>query len=187
MQIKYPVEDYIRFLASQRKTDMVGVVIGVLYGVVVEDLFEYTNIKKIYLVDPYEYYTGYTIIHGSDMDKVYRETKELFEERYGDKVEFIRLKSEDAHTLIPDNRDFVHIDANPHYTYISRDIKLYWPKICKGGILGGKGYKYKYSGITAAVEEFAFANKLKLYWTEYIKDGHGMYNHNWWYKKDENK
>ena len=45
--------------------------------------------------------------------------------------------SEDAVDDIPEKLDFVYIDGNHAYEYVKKDIGLYYPKLKKGGVIGG--------------------------------------------------
>jgi hypothetical protein len=61
--------------------------------------------------------------------------------------------------------DWVFIDANHEYKYIKENLKIWTPKVRKGGIVSGHDYKNpkekgKGWGITKAVDEFVPKNKL---------------------------
>ena len=67
---------------------------------------------------------------------------------------------------IPDNLDFVYIDGNHQYEFVAKDIKTYYPKLKKGGVLGGhdmyNGFCSEHNGVVQAVAEFAIKNNLQL-------------------------
>lgn len=53
----------------------------------------------------------------------------------------IRSSSKNAVDLFEDESlDFVYIDANHKYDFVKEDIKLWFPKVRKGGILSGHDY-----------------------------------------------
>ena len=115
------------------------------------------DIKKLYLIDPYEgYWDG-----GKDNKfrgpAYMRKTKITMKhdlENYKDKIKNIYAKSSDAIKDIPDNIDFIYIDGDHSYEAVSSDINLYYNKVRKGGIFGGDDYKEEYPGSMKAVDEF---------------------------------
>lgn len=53
----------------------------------------------------------------------------------------LRLNSEEAAIHFADNSlDFVYIDADHSYESVKRDLQAWYPKVRKGGILGGHDY-----------------------------------------------
>ena len=53
----------------------------------------------------------------------------------------IRATSEVASDIFADGSlDFVYIDANHAYDFVKQDIELWYPKVKKGGYLGGHDY-----------------------------------------------
>ena len=58
-----------------------------------------------------------------------------------DRCYMIRANSKHAVDLFEDESlDFVYIDANHKYDFVKEDIKLWYPKVRKGGILSGHDY-----------------------------------------------
>ena len=79
--------------------------------------------------------------------------------KYGNKVKFIRAFSEKAAKLIEDNSlDFAYIDGNHQYEFVKKDIELYYPKVKKGGIVGGDDYT---SSPETETEKFSESRKFK--------------------------
>ena len=75
----------------------------------------------------------------------------------------IRLTSTEASNLYADNSlDFVFIDANHSYEFIKDDIKHWYPKVKKGGILAGHDYWSDWPGVIQAVDEFISKNNYSL-------------------------
>ena len=77
----------------------------------------------------------------------------------------LKMSSLKAATLFPDQYfDLVFIDADHHYETTKADIKAWWPKIKKGGVLSGHDYSLNvtkrthHKGVTQAVDEI-FGNK----------------------------
>lgn len=95
-------------------------------------------------------------------------------EPFKDKIEFIKKRSIDAVDDVPNNLDFVYIDADNDYLPVLNDIKSYYPKVKKGGIISGDDFSAEYHGVAKAVLEFASENHLKVL-------GRGM---DWWMIKE---
>ena len=94
--------------------------------------------------------------------------------KYGDKVEFIRKLSENATEHIEDGSlDFMYIDGNHQYEFVKKDIELYYPKVKKGGIIGGDDYtsspetETEGFGVFKAVNEFFKKKKINFYDTDW--------------------
>ena len=127
-----------------------GVEIGVQVGYNAMTMFTNLNIKKLYLVDPWE-----------EFPKQY----EIAMKRLSPfKSNFVVIKkySENAVNDIEDNLDFVYVDGNHSYDYVKKDINLYYPKLRKGGIIGGDDFSIDFQGVCKAVLEFVEKNGLTL-------------------------
>jgi hypothetical protein len=97
------------------------------------------------------------------MDVMYQGMLDL--ERHNPAVKVYRCSSVEGANLFPDECfDCVYIDANHSYEGCSEDIKVWWPKVRMGGIMGGHDYgnwkikhgadKGKRFGVQQAVDEF---------------------------------
>jgi len=112
--------------------------IGTDFGRLTEQILEMNKNITVYCVDPYLSYSDYEdTINEKTGDCVYFNTKKRLEERFGDRVIFIRKKSEDAVHDIPDNIDILYIDGNHKYSYVIKELELYWPKIKESGYIIG--------------------------------------------------
>lgn len=58
--------------------------------------------------------------------------------------------------------DFVFIDANHAYEFVKEDIKLWRPKIRKGGLIAGHDYGGRHRGVAEAVQESFNIDNLLL-------------------------
>ena len=77
-------------------------------------------------------------------------------------VNFITCDSQYASRLYDDNTiDFLWCDANHHYEYVSTELRTFWPKIKKEGILAGDDYNEK--EVQKAVKEFCMGLKDNEY------------------------
>lgn len=91
------------------------------------------------------------------------------------KTEFARERrvmlvthSVEAARMVPDELDFVFVDANHYYPYVMRDLQAWAPKLRKGGILIGHDYnaphEYRQNrwGVKAAVDDFVAEKEWEL-------------------------
>lgn len=147
--------------------DLIGVEIGVDCGDGAQFILKTLDVKKLFLVDPYAEYeefkgnTGWANVTQQDFDGRFRDAKEKLE-KFRDKTEFIRKRSEDAARDIPDGLDFVYIDGNHEYKFAKHDMELYYPKLKRGGILCGDNFESVFPGVARAVLEFTDEYGLKI-------------------------
>jgi len=84
----------------------------------------------LYCVDPYISYNEYDDgINNVTGDGLYNKTRTHLTSLYGERVKFIRKFSEEALSDIPECIDFLYIDGNHDYTYVTKDLELYYPKV----------------------------------------------------------
>lgn len=121
---------------------------------------------------------------------------------YENRSVMVRASSELASTMFADESlDFVYIDANHAYDFVVQDIKLWYPKVKKGGYLCGHDYidmnwngdpnfapngkdKFIWSGdtffgvfgVNPAVDEFCQQNSYEPYVSN-------EWCGSWWFKK----
>lgn len=151
----------IEYISKHTDGELVGVEIGVFSGLNAMSILKTLPIKKLYLVDPYKKYIGkHNKYHDTQLQ--YEQAKEQLKE-YKDKIEFIRLESEIAIDKIPDNLDFVYIDGNHLYPFVKRDIQMYYPKVKKGGVLGGHDFYYIWPRLIVAVISFCIREHKMLH------------------------
>ena len=180
--IQYNIRSFDRFLKSTKKKNLVGVEIGVHDGWHALDIMESLPISKLILIDPYKAYRDYYESVGNP-----RKTQKALDERmkvaqkilkkYGNSVEFIRKFSDEAAEHIKDNSlDFIYIDGNHQYEFVKKDIEAYYPKVKKGGIIGGDDYTHSPEteserfGVFKAANEFFKKLKKKI----------SFYQRDWW-------
>lgn len=156
-----PAIVYIRDKFGQ---GLIGAEIGVYKGDNAEFILKILKPTILYLVDPWNNFldTDSNEIIGETQ---YIETQQRLKE-YGNK-RLIKRTSQEANKLFKDEEfDFVYIDADHHYDSITNDLKLWYPKIKKGGVLAGHDYHKSMEGIVMAVNEFCVDNKLQLMYAE---------------------
>ena len=113
--------------------ELVGAEIGVREGYNAKSILLQLNIKKLYLVDPFVSYVEIGLPKETCSIKV----PQKILRRFKDKIEFVRLTSERAVNCVPNNLDFVYIDASHQADDVRNDITSWYKKIKQGGILAG--------------------------------------------------
>ncbi len=129
------------------QTGWVGVEIGVAQGWSSE-LFLKHGVRFMYLIDPW---------WGGDGDYVAFIRKMT---PYQDRYATFRMPSAEAERFMP-MVDFVFVDGDHRYEWVSSDLAFYWPKVRAGGVLCG--HDYVNTGdcqVARAVDEFA-ADRMK--------------------------
>mgnify|MGYP001181641420 FL=1 len=120
--------------------DGVGVEIGVYQGHFSEHLLKNWG-GVLYMVDPWRPLENY--IDKSNPKDRYENINETIKniEGYDDRGLMMRMTSYQASKMFPDNSlDFVYIDANHSYESVKEDLKVWYPKVSKGGYLFGDDY-----------------------------------------------
>jgi len=116
--------------------------IGVEFGYNARDILDnFNQIEKLFLIDPFD---------GSLNKKQWWEEGKILSQcqksigEYSDKVVYIKKKSWEAISDIPDNSlDFIHIDGAHHVHGVIMDIVYWWPKMKEGSIFSGHDYYSK--------------------------------------------
>ena len=135
-------------LLNENRFDMaklfygIGVEVGVADGTYANAILGTNpNVVKLYGVDPYAPYRGYTdYTRGTTFNKMHAHAEERLAQ-FGDRHEFIFKLSMDAVKDFEDSfLDFVYIDANHSYATCLEDISAWTPKVKKGGFVCGDDY-----------------------------------------------
>jgi hypothetical protein len=160
------------YIKHNLEGDLVGVEIGSRYGRNAEVMLNYLDMRKLYLIDPWDEYfwsNRQRIDVGLNaMDRC----KQLLTP-YKNKVVYVQEHSEDAVDMIPDNLDFVYIDGNHSFPYVRADLENYFPKIRNSGVIAGHDFNSDNMGVVLAVLGFAKSQELEVM-------GAGI---DWWIKK----
>ena len=96
--------------------------------------------------------------------------------KFGCRSIILQMQFNTAARLIANNfADFIYIDGYHDYKSIKRDIKTWWPKLKKGGILSGHDYEKGLTinelgqtvpfGVIQAVSELVAEKNLELHVT----------------------
>lgn len=167
--------EYLMYLLEGK--DLVVAEVGVLYGDTCLTILNNCSIKKYYAIDLWKSYDGYDdevwfipkILRLAG-DKILKEFKEKISKF--PQVEIIREWSELAHKHIKDGElDFCFIDANHDYQYAYSDVKLYLPKVKKGGIICGDDWVLE--SVREAVTDFFQDTDYKV----------NVIHNSWWVRK----
>ena len=192
--------EFGEFLTSKNLINK-GVEVGSFKGEFARTILEKWQ-GTLYMVDAWyeleDYNDMSNIGHNQD---AYLEAMRSINE-FRDRAYMLRCLSKQAVDLFPDESlDFVYIDANHEYSYVVEDIKLWYPKVKKGGIVAGHDYldidwyddeysekdKNKYMwgdgqhfigvfGVNPAVDEFCKENNIEFSLTE-------EFSRTWYFEK----
>lgn len=118
-----------------------GVEIGVFKGQFTKQLLENWG-GTMYMIDPWrplgdEYIDSSN--HREHMDAFERTMENI--SGYENRAFMLRGLGEELVNIFEDDSlDFVYIDGNHAYDYVVQDMKLWWPKLKKGGLFAGHDY-----------------------------------------------
>ncbi len=151
-----------------------GAEIGVQKASFSEHLLRHWKGRLLYSIDPWrefsnESYVDVANVPQSKHDRFYRDAiRKLMP--FQQRSVIWRLTSREAAELIPDQSlDFCYIDADHSYNGVSEDIRLWYPKVRPGGLMGGHdfiqdgSYTFGIFGVQRAVNEFVASNKAHLF------------------------
>lgn len=159
-------------ILNRRKLLGNGVEVGVWKGEFSNFILSKWKGKKLYSVDPWKNfddseYPDDMNIRQSEFDNIYNDVKILLS-KYNNRSEIIRKDSVAASKNFDNlSLDFVYLDGRHHYQGVKEDIKYWYPKVKKGGLLCGHDYLNGRIGETdfgvkQAVDEFGEENNYKV-------------------------
>jgi len=144
--------------------------IGVQSGNFSSTLLNSTKLKKLHLIDCWQYqliYQDSANVDQKKQDELYELVKSKFKNDL--RVNIIKKFSKDALQIFQRNSlDFIYIDADHKYEEVKKDIQMWYTRLKKGGILAGHDYfngislDYSIFGVKRAVDEFVNLNNFKL-------------------------
>jgi hypothetical protein len=145
--------------------------VGVGYGTHAKCLLKNTNLERLYLIDPMQYYSdeGFANsimqakpkIRGNNFNELYDLVNQELAP-WKDKYTWFRVPSQAITNIqIPEKSlDCVFLDAETSYEAVFEDLEFWWAKLRVGGQLLGDDYWIK--DVSRAVNEFATKNNLTL-------------------------
>lgn len=152
-----------------------GVEIGTWKGEYSTHVLTISKLSTLYSIDPWQHFGDCIYI---DIDNVSSEEFEVIYNqaikalgKFGNRSKVMRMSSINAIKAFKDcSLDFIYLDANHSYESCKEDLKLWWPKLKKGGMFAGHDYldadlpQGKY-GVKSAVNEFLKVYPHKLFVT----------------------
>ena len=145
-------QPYVAELISIFVPHGIGVEIGVNEGQLSCYILNHTDVKHLYLVDPWITWKGWA--SQETLEKLYEFCANTMPNLYPGRVSTIRKNSDKSADDVPDNLDFVFIDGNHDYDYVKNDLEIWSPKVRSGGIVLGHDWSHKYHGVIRAVMEY---------------------------------
>lgn len=154
------------FVKEKFKFPIIAAEVGVERGFNAAEMVQQMNINKLYVIDDYLPYTDYLggFCPPEIQDEVY---KTMFKNLspHLDKIVFITKSSVFASTLFVDEFfDFIYIDGNHNYDSVIEDMQAWFPKVKKGGVLGGHDFDTRNvtrQDVAEAVKDFSKDNSLE--------------------------
>ena len=131
------------------KKNLVIAEIGTFNACSAEAVLQYCDIKKMYIIDPFDMNIAN---HGNRLDPTNQyinntlyDTIRTKLNKFEDKLVYLREVSNTAHTKILDEElDFIFIDGCHTFDGVCNDIKNYYPKVKIGGIMAGDDFSNKF-------------------------------------------
>ncbi len=134
-----------------------GAEIGVRSGNYSKCLLDANPNLTLYSVDPWFPYARVT---QEQQDKHYQHCCGKLKE-YGDRSKIVKATSMEALKIVPDDLDFVYLDANHEFDHIMKDLIEWSYKVRKGGVVSGHDYYQFYqAGIIQAVNCYTNAHNI---------------------------
>ena len=147
--------------------------IGVQRGDFAIKLLQASCIKKLFLIDSWQYIKDYhdiANVHNDTQQQIYSDVCNKFKDN--NKVEIIKDFSIEASHRFEDNFfDFIYLDADHSYEGVKNDLLHWFPKLKKTGILSGHDYldgtiDAGNFGVKSAVDEFCKKNNYIINLTD---------------------
>jgi hypothetical protein len=167
-----------------------GAEIGVWKGETTQHLLHtLPALTDLLAVDPFQYYERFDD-SGSDhkrefkkyptmqagFDALYERNVARLDKAYPGRVTWMRMMSTDAAEHVEDGSlDFVFVDGCHCYEYVSADVRLWTPKLRKGGILIGHDWG-TIAGYDKDIKHPVQAAVMENYGDKYTLESFGI----WW-------
>lgn len=151
-------EDRPSFNLLVNKKNLIGCEIGTQYGINAYRILTQLNVKRLYLIDPYEDDSVTEEIAHSLLNQFFVDNK----------IVWIKKRSADAVDNIKEKLDFVYIDGNHKYGFVYKDISLYSNLLKENGLLAGHDFKASEPGVIQAVNQLVKKYHISMWdwWRE---------------------
>ena len=122
------------------KHDLVGAEIGTFEGINALNMFICLDIKKLYIIDPYEgpYKCGDDLFY---LPQFIKDLAHYRLEEFDDRVVWLEMKSDEASMHVIDSLDFIYIDGDHTYNGVMNDLKNFYPKMKPNSIMCGHDFE----------------------------------------------
>tara|TARA_Y100001970_G_scaffold285539_1_gene405600 strand:- start:8662 stop:9345 length:684 start_codon:yes stop_codon:yes gene_type:complete len=173
-KIKKTSSDKRAYILEQLSKNSTFVEVGVWKGDFSKQISNISNPKLLILVDSWTYdekvrgcapqVDGKEPLNQNFFDQAKKDTYSKFENNPN--VHILDLNSQDASSTYEDNFfDYVYIDAEHTYEAVINDLKFWYPKLKKNGILFGDDYYWREEddslSLHKAYQEFIFKQNIK--------------------------
>jgi len=142
-------------LLKDLKLPLVAAELGVAEGYLSNDFLE-GGLERLYMVDAWATLMGpgdganSQAWHDSNMKNALARVA-----KHGEKAVILRGLTEDMAELVPDGSlGLLYLDAGHLYHEVLNDLKVWYPKVCEGGIIAGHDYMNSAYGVFNAVQDF---------------------------------
>lgn len=139
-------------------------------------------------VDPWKHYPDYDAsltdrAREEDFERHHRAFMDRIKavEGWRDRVKVLRMMSAEAAPLFEDGHfDLVFIDGCHLEAYVREDIRLWMPKVRRGGVLAGHDYRNEArgAGVTAAVDSMLPQRRVEEDYVWWVRIDDGGSDHN---------
>jgi len=155
--------------------EIVGAEVGVFEGRNAKDMLDnLPNLKKLYLIDPYEQYEGWMTDGWYDKILQAKEVALKTLEPYNERIRWVMKKTEDGiGDIEPNSLDFIYIDGNHTYEYVKKDLEIASIWVKHRGIIGGHDFAPGKRGVIKAVLEFCKERNITF----------SIRGRDWWFEK----
>ena len=157
-----PIRASIAYIRDHLGRDLIGAEVGAGFGNHAECICHYLKPKLLYCIDSWT--------RNYDTKKRGLVTAKEAHQRAKDRlvncpVKILKMTSLEASKRIKNRSlDFVYIDADHAYQSVKQDIRLWTPKVKRGGIVGGHDFGYsRATGVIPAVTKHVYTNRLTGY------------------------
>lgn len=170
-----PTREFLPFYLNALNIRWVWVEIGVQRGFFSFHILRFSNLKKLYSVDPWRSFKKNNYIDRANVNN-FRQLINFFITcfllfPFGKRSKIFRKTSIDSVKYIPEALDFVYIDWDHSYKAVKQDMLSWWPKISSWWVMAGHDYVdgrlfESDFGVKKAVDEFVSENNLELVLTK---------------------
>lgn len=154
-------DNYFKFRPFFELVKGTGVEVGTFEGYNALGACRFSKLETLYCVDPYK---EYVCEIGAYMETFSQEVWDDFyllaQKRLKDyPAKFLRMTSKEGSEFLPDDLDFVYLDGDHSTQAVLKDIRLWYPKVKVGGLLGG--HDAVESEVKQALTQWVIENNLK--------------------------